>query len=78
MQLVEIIDLHCFVGTTATFVDTQRYLGTCYKADNWIHVGETTGQGKLSKSHQPVLSKKAVYVQPLTGNFRQKLCHAAR
>lgn len=60
-----------------TFVDTQRYRGTCYKADNWIHVGETTGRGKLSKSRQPVLSKKAVYVHPLTGNFRQELCHAA-
>jgi hypothetical protein len=60
-----------------TFVDTQRYRGTCYKADNWIHVGETTGRGKLSKSRQPLLSQKAVYVHPLTGNFRQELCHAA-
>jgi len=58
-----------------TFVDTERYLGTCYQADNWICVGETTGQGKLSKSRQPRLSKKAVYVYPLTKNFRRELCH---
>jgi hypothetical protein len=60
-----------------TFVDTERYQGTCYKADNWICVGQTTGQGKLSKSRQPLLSKKAVYVYPLTKNFRRELCHDA-
>ena len=60
-----------------TFVDTDRYLGTCYKADNWICVGQTTGQGKLSKSRKPVLSKKAVYVYPLSKNFRRELCHDA-
>lgn len=49
-----------------TFVDTERYQGTCYKADNWICVGQTTGLGKLSKSRKPLLSKKAVYVYPLT------------
>ncbi|MCP4257549.1 MAG: DUF4338 domain-containing protein, partial [Planctomycetes bacterium] len=54
-----------------------RYSGTCYKADNWICVGQTTGQGKLSKSSQPLLSKKAVYVCPLTKNFRRELCHDA-
>jgi len=60
-----------------TFVDTERYQGTCYKADNWHCVGQTTGQGKLSKSRQPLLSKKAVYVYPLTKNFRRELCHDA-
>jgi len=60
-----------------TFVDTKRYRGTCYQADNWICVGQTTGQGKLSKSRQPLLSKKAVYVYPLTKNFRRELCHDA-
>ena len=58
-----------------SFVDTERYRGTCYQADNWICVGQTTGQGKLSKSRQPLLSKKAVYVYPLTKNFRRELCH---
>jgi len=58
-----------------TFVDTQRFQGTCYKADNWTCVGQTTGQGKLSKPGQPLLSKKAVYVYPLTKSFRRELCH---
>ena len=56
-----------------TFVDTERFQGTCYKADNWIYVGKTTGRGKLSTSTKPTLSKKAVYVYPLTKDFRKRL-----
>jgi hypothetical protein len=56
-----------------TFVDTERFSATCYKADNWIYVGETTGLGKLSKSNKPTLPKKAVYVYPLRKDFRNKL-----
>lgn len=58
-----------------TFVDTQRgYRGTCYIADNWISVGKTTGQGKLSKTRKALLSKKEVLVHPLTKCFRKELC----
>lgn len=60
-----------------TFVDTERYRGTCYQADNWQFVGQTTGLGKLSKSRQPLLSKKVVYVYPLSKKFRRKLCYDA-
>lgn len=56
-----------------TFVDTERFQGTCYKADNWIYVGKTTGRGKLSKSTKPTVSKKAIYVYPLRKNFRKRL-----
>ena len=56
-----------------TFVDTERFQGTCYKADNWIYVGKTTGRGKLSASPKPTLSKKAVYVYPLRKDFRKRL-----
>jgi len=56
-----------------TFVDTEKFYGTCYKADNWIYVGETTGLGKLSKSNIPTLPKKAVYIYPLSKDFRRKL-----
>lgn len=56
-----------------TFVDTERFRGTCYKADNWIYVGHTTGRGKLSQSTTPSLSKKAVYVYPLTKDFHTQL-----
>ena len=56
-----------------TFVDTERFAGTCYRADNWIYTGQTTGRGKLSKSSKPTRSRKAIYVHPLTKNFREKL-----
>lgn len=56
-----------------TFVDTERYAGTCYRADNWICAGKTTGLGKFSRQRQPLLSKKAVYVYPLTKDFRREL-----
>lgn len=56
-----------------TFVDTEKFRGTCYKADNWIYVGKTTGIGKLSKTSKPTLPKKAVYLYPLVKNFRHKL-----
>ena len=57
-----------------TFID-PRFLGTCYKADNWILVGKTTGRGKLSNSHKQVLSKKDIFVYPLSKNFRKELCN---
>jgi len=56
-----------------SFVDTKKFIGTCYKADNWFYAGHTTGRGKLSKSRKPNRSKKAVYVYPLNPNFRKIL-----
>lgn len=58
-----------------TFVDKELYYGTCYKADNWVNVGETTGLGKLSKTKIINRSKKDVYVYPLTRNYRKELCN---
>lgn len=65
---------HHPIHLVETFVDTEKYRGTCYKADNWIRAGETTGLGKLSKSRRPLLSKKDVYIHPLTRHFRRELC----
>lgn len=65
---------HHPIHLVETFVDTEKYQGTCYKADNWICVGKTTGLGKLSKSRRPSLSKKNVYIHPLTRRFRRELC----
>lgn len=30
-----------------TFVERQRFTGTCYKAANWQYLGDTQGRGKL-------------------------------
>lgn len=56
-----------------TFVDTQRFLGSCYKASNWIYLGTTTGRGKNDHTHQPNRSLKAVWGYPLVKNFRELL-----
>jgi hypothetical protein len=57
-----------------TFVDRERFEGTCYKASNWIRLGETQGRGKLDRYHQGNLPVKVVYVHPLEKDFRRFLC----
>ena len=52
-----------------TFVD-HRFDGTCYRAANWIHVGETRGRGKCSTSNKPTLPIKQIWLYPLQSNFR--------
>ena len=56
-----------------TFVDTQRFKGTCYQAANWIYLGETTGRGKNDQTHKPNRSIKAVWGYPLSKDFREVL-----
>src|SRR5712692_10451187 len=34
-----------------TFVDPERFRGTCYRAANWVLLGKTTGRGKQSNSY---------------------------
>jgi hypothetical protein len=53
-----------------TFVDTERFRGTCYKAANWIYLGKTTGRGKDDQTHKPNRSIKALWGYPLSKNFR--------
>jgi len=57
-----------------TFVETPRFQGTCYKAANWIYLGDTQGRGKLDVKHEAQLPKKAVLVYPLLKKFRSILC----
>lgn len=56
-----------------TFVELERFTGTCYRAANWIEVGTTKGRGKLEKSHQSVLPLKSILIYPLQKNFRATL-----
>ncbi|MCH7913500.1 MAG: DUF4338 domain-containing protein [Deltaproteobacteria bacterium] len=57
-----------------TFVETPRFCGTCYKAANWIYLGETQGRGKLDVEHKAQLPKKAIWLHPLVRHFRRQLC----
>jgi hypothetical protein len=57
-----------------TFVDVAQYQATCYRAANWILLGETTGRGQVRPGKDYSSSPKALYVYPLTKDFRQRLC----
>jgi hypothetical protein len=57
-----------------TLVDRQRFKGTCYKAANWIHMGQTTGRGRMDKDNkQQGAVVKEIYAYPLISRFRQEL-----
>ncbi len=56
-----------------TFIDPQRFRGTCYRAANWIVLGCTTGRGKNAWSKKPNRPIKQVLGYPLTPRFRQWL-----
>jgi hypothetical protein len=56
-----------------TFVDPERFRGTCYRAANWVLLGKTTGRGKQSNSYVPNRSIKEVLGYPLTKRFREVL-----
>ena len=60
-----------------TFIDPQRFRGTCYKAANWIGLGETTGRGKDDMHHLANRPIKQVLGYPLVRDFRQRLCQIA-
>lgn len=53
-----------------TFVDTELYKGTCYKAANWIHIGYTKGIGIKCKTGKANLSIKEVLGYPLHRDYR--------
>jgi hypothetical protein len=57
-----------------TFVDPQRFQGTCYRAANWVVLGLTTGRGKDDHTNKPNRPLKEVLGLPLTRGFREALC----
>jgi len=59
-----------------TFVDPSRYRGTCYRAANWVYLGQTTGRGKDAPTRRPNRPLKDVLGYPLTRQFRELLGRA--
>jgi hypothetical protein len=60
-----------------TFIDPERFRGTCYRAANWMVLGTTTGRGKNDATHQPNRPIKEVLGLALVKDFRQRLSHVA-
>ena len=58
-----------------TLVDTSRFRGICYRAANWIHIGQTTGRGRMDREHTAHgRAVKDIYVCPLVRDVQQRLC----
>lgn len=62
------------VHTLETFVDTSRFKGTCYRAANWMRIGQTQGRTRNDREHRIRESVKDVYLYPLVPDFRKRLC----
>lgn len=57
-----------------TLVDESRYSGHCYRAANWIRLGQTAGRGRMDREHRREgASPKAVWVYPLVPEAAQRL-----
>lgn len=57
-----------------TLVDTRSYRGDCYRAANWIRLGETTGRGRMDREHlRHGASPKTVFVYPLAKDAGRRL-----
>jgi hypothetical protein len=56
-----------------SFVDPQRFKGTCYRAANWLSLGRTTGRGKDDHLHRANRPLKDVLAYPLVKDFRELL-----
>ena len=58
-----------------TLVDTQRYSGVCYRAANWLELGQTSGRGRQDQTHsRHGASPKRVFIYPLRADARASLC----
>ena len=57
-----------------TFVDISRFRGTCYRAANWLRLGQTTGRTRNNRCKRIRATVKEVYVLPLSPHFRRELC----
>jgi hypothetical protein len=56
-----------------TFVEKDRFIGACYRAANWLHVGQTQGRGKLGPSGKQSVPIKDVWLYPLGKGFKRGL-----
>jgi len=60
-----------------TYVDRERFAGTCYRAANWVYLGRTTGRGKDAPTSYATRTRKDILGLPLTRRFRQLLREVA-
>ena len=56
-----------------SFVDTEHFLGTSYKAANWSAIGQTQGRGRQDREHKNAKSVKTIYVYAIEPQWRSKM-----
>jgi hypothetical protein len=56
-----------------TFVEKERFEGTCYKAANWAYVGDTKGRGKMDRFSKYPNAIKCIFIYPLKKNTKEIL-----
>lgn len=61
------------IALVETFVDTTRYKGICYKASNFVRVGQTKGRGRQDRDRTIKISVKDIFLYPLQRNAMKKL-----
>lgn len=61
-----------------TFVDQERFRGTCYQAANWERLGATRGRGRQDREAAFSKSIKDIYALPLRRRWRSVLCEEPR
>ena len=62
------------VHALETFVESDRFRGTCYRAANWLRLGKTQGRTRNDRNHCLRATVKDVYLYPLSPDFRRELC----
>ena len=57
-----------------TFVDRSRFVGTCYRAANWLRIGQSKGRSRQDRNHRLQVPVKDIYLYPLTTDYQKQLC----
>ena len=57
-----------------TFVERERFGGVCYRAANWLRVGQTCGRSRHDRDHTLRVPIKDIYLYPLCSDFKERLC----
>jgi hypothetical protein len=61
-----------------SFVDTEHFIGTSYRAANWLEIGKTRGRGRQDRFKLNAKSVKAIYVYELDPTMRARMAGLVR
>ncbi len=59
------------IALLETYVENNRFRGTCYKAANWVKAGETTGYTRNNRTGKPKVPIKSVWLYPLRSQYHK-------